>query len=128
LHTDAFKNIALKGTVIFCANCHLEESPFLKAMLRTGATVIGGSGSNFAQANAVTGADYLGRAIREEMELHASPATALATGKIALRAITRTMQNSLKHTVNPARRFDLDERIRANLDTLAFKIYTQEEL
>ena len=123
LHIDTFRNVALRGTVIFIANCHLEDGPFLKALQLTGATIIGGNGPNYAQATGIIGADLLGRAVRQALERRARPADALRIGKAVLKSHTAVMQSRLK-LVNTKRRFALEERILANQDALQFKIFT----
>ena len=122
LHTSAFHNVALKGTVIFVANCHFEESPFLEALLRTGATVIGSNGPNFAQAHGVIGADLVGLHLREAIARHLSPANALRQAKNIVARRTLQMHNAVKR--KPERAAELEPRIAANEDALQFKIYT----
>lgn len=122
LHVSAFNHIALKGTTLFVANCHLEESPFLEALLRTGATVIGSTGPNYAQAHGIIGADLVGLHLREAMARHLSPANALRQAKTIVAHRTRQMQKAAKR--KPHRAAELQPRIHANEDALQFKIYT----
>ena len=122
-HVDLLRNITLKGTVVFVANCHLEESPFLEALLRTGATVIGGSGPNFAQSTGIVGADLLGMYVRRVLATRISPARALVLAKVLVAAKTQKMSNLARHTRDPGRATDLRRRAAANADALQFKIY-----
>jgi hypothetical protein len=122
LHTSAFHNVALKGTVVFVANCHLVESPFLDVILHTGATVIGGSGANFAQAEHVTGADQLGLYFRRALGTRVSPARALTIAKYMLDLRTQRMEKAATRA-DATRAADLHERARANQDALQFRIY-----
>lgn len=65
LSVDAIRQADLSGAVVFVANCFLEESPMLPALLSAGArAVIGGSGPNYARSAAVDGADLLGLWLR----------------------------------------------------------------
>ncbi len=122
LHVSAFRNLALRGTVVFVANCHLEESPFLEALLTTGATVIGSSGPNYAQAVGIVGADLLGKAFREALARRLSPANALRQAKNIVVRHCEQMQKAVKH--KPQRAPELTPRIHANEDALQFRIYT----
>jgi len=123
LHADVFRTLKLKGTIVFVANCYLEESPFLDALLSTGATIIGSSGPNYAEADGITGADLLGYTIRVALERHARPSAALHAGKLALLGRIATMRSRVKR-LSGDRRTEFEARIHANEDTLQFRIYT----
>ena len=85
LSADTITQADLSHSVVFAPNCHLDQSPILAAMLHSGATVIGGTGPNFARSVQVFGTDVLGRALRWLLQARLPPSIALAAAKTALR-------------------------------------------
>ena len=70
----------LAGAVVFVANCHLEGSAMLAALLEAGAkAVIGGPGANYALKYGVNGADLLGLWLRREARTRRLATYTLAT-------------------------------------------------
>ena len=68
LHIRSIENARLDDATVFAPNCHLTRSPFLQALLSSGAAyVIGGDATNYAAINEVAGADLLGLWIRRLM-------------------------------------------------------------
>ncbi|MFH1485969.1 MAG: hypothetical protein ABIH46_07860 [Chloroflexota bacterium] len=95
----------LVGAVVFVANCHLPESPMLKALLGAGASaVIGGPGENYAGVQTIMGADLLGMYVRYLWQLGADAQRALRWAKLRLR---------------------LKWPSKATKDTLSFQLYTK---
>lgn len=128
MSTDQLKSVALKGTIIFVANCYLEESPFLPALLNTGALVFGGAGQNFAAARGLIGADLLGRTFRRALEItnrRITPTSAFALAKLRVSHITLKMMRTAKRA-KTGRRAYLQTRIAANVDAAQFKQYRKE--
>jgi hypothetical protein len=128
LHVSVFDNLKLPNTIIFVANCFFAESPFLKAILETGATVIGGNGENFAQGTALIGADLLGRSFRQALQRGARPARALRLAKLYLTGKTTLLKRSANRATNDKRKSHLKALAAANQDTLGFQIYTQDSI
>jgi hypothetical protein len=114
LSSDQIRANDLSGTVVFAANCHLWASekavhgqPMLDALLHAGAAaVVGGGGENFGKRKSVYGADLLGKWFVMALRLGALPLTAFYVAKARVS-------------------FEADDP--AALDTLHFRIFTQEE-
>jgi hypothetical protein len=99
----------LRGTVVFAGNCYLPESPMLQALFDAGArAVVCGSGENYGARGVVRGADVLGRAFVQAMQLAAVPWPWLAL-RVAKLRIGATLR-----------------RDRVLRDTLAFELWTPE--
>ena len=118
---DQIRALDLEGAVVFAANCYLYEydpagrgvrphvlngtvlngqyrsqcrawGPMFQALCETGArAVVGGGGQNFGARYRVTGADYLGMAFRQALQVGLAPARAFAVARarIGLRLAVR---------------------------------------
>lgn len=135
ISADQLKDVALTGTVIFVANCYLEESPFLQALLDTGAMVFGGAGLNFAAAKGLIGADLLGRTFRRALEMHSltghklTPTRAFTLAKLKVAHVTlKMMRTANARRTKTGRRTYLETRIAANVDAAKFKQYRKENV
>ena len=131
MSTDAFQNLDLSNTIVFVANCHLAETPFLDAILDCNPLFLaGGKGENFTRGHTLIGAHLLGYLFRVAVSLHAPPAQALALAKYTLTLRTDALQQeterlknrSAKRRLNELRR--VREDIAANRDALDFQSFT----
>jgi hypothetical protein len=105
LSVGMLHQVDLGGAVVFAANCHLPESPFLEALLNAGAgCVVGGSGTNYGGVAEMTGADLLGAYFRRALEVGARPGRALRIAKATMLLSWPSLANS------DARQFELFER------------------
>jgi len=98
----------LAGAVVFVANCHLEGSAMLAALLEAGAkAVIGGPGANYALKYGVNGADLLGLWLRRWLRFGASVQRAMALSQKVLRLRLRTANELGKFMLRDALEFEI---------------------
>ena len=125
ISTRAFHGLDLSDTIVFVANCHLPETPFLEAILECKPLFLaGGRGVNFTRGHALVGAHLLGYLFRLAVELSIPPAYALAMAKYTLTARTDVLQKEANHLKNRSAKRRLSEDIAANLDALEFTAFT----
>lgn len=92
----------LSGAIVILANCYGAESPMVESFYKAGAaTVIAGSGQNYASKERVTGVDLLARwiigGLREGLALHLAIATAKA--RLALSAFRYASRDTLEFEI-----------------------------
>jgi len=80
----------LGGAVVFATTCYLPQTPFVRAFLDAGASVmIGGDGKNYGARTRLSGAQALARALLKFLARGDAPEQALARAQRALRANVR---------------------------------------
>ena len=125
MSTDAFHNLDLSETIVFVANCHLPDTPFLKAILDCNPLFLaGGRGVNLTRGHSLVGAHLLGYLFRLAISLHIPPANALAMAKYTLSVRTDALRQETKRLKTRAARRRLAEDIAANQDALEFTNFT----
>lgn len=100
-----FARLRLEGTVIVAQTCYMPASPFLAAMLGTGAGVIGGHGLNQGGISQMVGSDWLVHYLIDGLKMGMDTAWALRYAK------ARTV---LRGPTGP------------NLDAMGFELYGGE--
>jgi len=125
MSTAAFHDLDLSDTIVFVANCHLPQTPFLQAILDCNPLyLVGGQGVNFTRGHSLVGAHLLGYLFRLALELRIPPAQALAMAKYTLTARTGALQEDAKRLKNRSAKRRLLDDITANQDALDFTAYT----
>jgi len=125
MSTDAFQALDLSATVVFVANCHLPDTPFLSAILQCEPRFLaGGQGTNFTRGQSLVGAHLLGYLFRIALSLDIAPRHAFALAKYTLTTRTQALTNAAAREKNRARKRHLAEDIAANTDALDFRSFT----
>jgi len=125
MSTDAFHNLDLSETIVFVANCHLPDTPFLEAILDCNPLFLaGGTGVNLTRGHSLVGAHLLGYLFRLAVELRIPPAVALAMAKYTLTLRTDALDLETKRIKTRSAKRRLSEDIAANRDALEFTAYT----
>jgi hypothetical protein len=128
MSVDAFQGLDLSDTVVFVANCHLGETPFLPAILDCNPRcLVGGTGVNFTRAHTLVGAHLLGYLFRLALELGLEPQHAFAIARYSLRKRndhTAAQAGTLTQHKDRHKRRRLEENMAANTDALHFRAYT----
>jgi len=125
MSVDAFRNLDLSETVVFVANCHLPDTPFLAAILACNPLFLaGGKGENFTRGHSLVGAHLLGYLFRLALQLRIPPAHALAMAKYTLTTRTDALREETRRTKGRAAKHRIAEDIAANQDALEFTAFT----
>jgi len=125
MSVDAFQGLDLSETIVFAANCHLPETPFLPAILACKPLLlVGGQGVNLTRGHSLIGAHLLGYLFRLALEVPIRPAYALAMAKYTLTLRTDALQQEADQLKNRLRKQRILDDITANQDALAFQSFT----
>ncbi len=92
-----FSGHRMHGTVIIAQTCYMPASPFLPAMLATGASVVGGNGTNSGGYNIMVGSDWLVKYMLAGLDAGLSVQGALRYAKVRvlLRGPTKENRDAL---------------------------------
>lgn len=88
-----FAGLQMRGTVIIAQTCYMPASPFLPAMLATGASVVGGNGTNSGGYNIMVGSDWLVRYMLGGLDAGLSVKGALRYAKVRVLLRGPTKEN-----------------------------------
>ncbi|MCJ7751818.1 MAG: hypothetical protein MUQ65_12110 [Armatimonadetes bacterium] len=125
MSVDAFQGLDLSQTVVFVANCHLAQTPFLAAILECHPLLlVAGRGTNYTRGRSLVGTHLLGYLFRLAISLCIPAPAALALAKYTLTLRTDALDAEVTRLkLRPAKQ-RLTEDIAANLDALEFEAYT----
>lgn len=96
-----FKGLIMNDTVIIAQTCYMPASPFLPAMLATGASVVGGNGTNSGGYNIMVGSDWLVKYMLGGLDAGLSVRGALQYAKVRvlLRGPTKENRDAIRFQV-----------------------------